>query len=70
MLTTTTGIEIIEINTTVAIKAAELRAKYNLKTPDSIQVATALEYRAKYFLTNDIRLKIVKEIKTVTPQEL
>jgi len=52
----------------VAYRAAELRAKDGLKTSDSIQVGTALEYGAKYFLTNDIRLKIVKEIKAITPR--
>jgi predicted nucleic acid-binding protein len=58
------------MNSAVAYRAAELRAKYGLKTPDSIQVGAALEYGAKYFLTNDFRLKTVKEITTITPQEL
>ncbi|MCJ8166865.1 type II toxin-antitoxin system VapC family toxin [Pontibacter sp. E15-1] len=64
------GIELVEITAAVAVKAAELRAKYGLKTPDSIQVATAVTNEAKYFLTNDIRLKTVKEIVTVTPNDL
>lgn len=70
ILSSTSGIELIEMTSTVAYRAAELRAKYGLKTPDSIQIGTALEYGAQYFLTNDIRLKTVKEIKAITPQEL
>lgn len=36
------SIDIIDLTIDIAIKAAHLRAKYGLKTPDSIQVATAL----------------------------
>ena len=70
ILSSASGIKIIDMTPGIAYRAAELRAKYNLKTPDSIQVGTALEYEAQYFLTNDLRLKIVKEIKTITPQDL
>ncbi len=57
------SIHIIDITTDIAIKAATLRAKYGLKTPDSIQVATSLSASADYFLTNDIRLKGIGEIE-------
>lgn len=70
VLSEASGIVLVEVTAAVAVKAAELRAKYGLKTPDSIQVATAVTHGAKYFLTNDIRLKIVKEIVTVTPNDL
>jgi predicted nucleic acid-binding protein len=55
---------------TIAVKAAELRAKYNLRAPDALQLATAIENRANYFLTNDTRLRSVKEIQSVTLAEL
>lgn len=70
IVSSASGIELIEIISAVAYRAAELKAKYGLKIPDSIQVGTALEYGAQYFLTYDIRLKTVKEIKIITPQEL
>jgi len=54
----------------VAYKAAESRVIYNLKTPDSIQVTTALKHGAKYFFTNDIRLKSITELEIITVQEL
>ncbi|MEO6632628.1 MAG: type II toxin-antitoxin system VapC family toxin [Mucilaginibacter sp.] len=64
------GIELPEVTHEVAIKAAELRAKYNLRTPDSIQIATAIVTKASSFLTNDVRLKSVGELKIVALGEL
>jgi len=63
-------IEILDINIEITISAAGYRAKYGLKTPDSIQVATAVHTSADYFLTNDIRLKAVKEIEILILDEL
>jgi predicted nucleic acid-binding protein len=50
--------------------AAELRARYNLRTPDALQVATALVRRCEAFLTNDARLKRVAEIRVLTLDDL
>jgi predicted nucleic acid-binding protein len=50
--------------------AAELRARYNLRTPDALQVATVLVRRCEAFLTNDARLKRVAEIRVLTLEEL
>ena len=63
-------INILELNIEIAKRAAVFRAKYGLKTPDSIQVATAIYASAEFFLTNDIRLKAVKEIETLVLDEL
>ena len=46
--------------------ASTLRAKYNLRTPDSIHLATAIEAGAETFYSNDRSLKKVKEIKVET----
>jgi len=70
ILLSASGIEIYEIDSIIAVKAAELRAKYNLRTPDALQIATAIEFKAHYFLTNDTRLKSVIEIQSVTLAEL
>lgn len=69
-ITNAPGVEIIDMSTAVAETAARLRATYNLKTPDSIQLATALEAKADYFLTNDVKLKVISELITVTMDEL
>ena len=63
-------INILELNVEITKIAAGIRAKYGLKTPDSIQIATAIYGSAEYFLTNDIRLKTVKEIETLVLDEL
>ena len=63
-------INIFELNIEIAKRAASLRAKYGLPTPDSIQIATAIYGSSEYFLTNDIRLKAVKEIEMLFLNEL
>jgi predicted nucleic acid-binding protein len=51
------------ITSTIAETAAELRAKYNLRTPDALQIATALENGCDAFLCNDNGLKRVTELQ-------
>jgi predicted nucleic acid-binding protein len=70
ILTTASGVRILDVTNDLAIRAAELRAKYNLRTPDAIQIATAIENKADYFLTNDTRLKSITEVSSVTLPEL
>ena len=70
VLTTAVGIEVLDITTSIAEGAAQLRAKYNFRTPDAIQLATAIEAQADYFLTNDSRLKSVTEIAVLTVGDL
>ncbi|GAA0530085.1 hypothetical protein GCM10009415_09370 [Chitinophaga japonensis] len=54
ILTNAQGIEIYEINNNIALTAVRLRASYNLRTPDALQLSTALERDADFFLTNEI----------------
>ncbi|MEO6830652.1 MAG: PIN domain-containing protein [Chitinophagaceae bacterium] len=70
ILTAAPGIELADITPEIAEKAAQLRAKYNLKTPDAIQVATSIVLGADYFLTNDIGLKVVADTNVLTLAEL
>jgi len=50
----------------VAEIAYKLRAKYIfLKTPDALQLATAIHHNCNKFLTNDKKLKNVSEIEIV-----
>ena len=64
------SIDIFDLNIEIVKKAAGFRAKYGLKTPDSIQIATAIFASADFFLTNDIRLKAVKEINFLILDEI
>ncbi len=59
----------------VAETAATLRARYHgngfkIKTPDAIQVATAILNGAEVFITNDCSLKRLKEIDVMLLDEL
>jgi predicted nucleic acid-binding protein len=69
ILLSSKNLETCEISNAISEKAAALRAKYGFKTPDSIQLATAIMRRADYFLTNDLALKQVKEIKVVVLED-
>ena len=48
--------EIIQLTRDVIDRATEIRAQFNFKTPDSIQLAAALVSNSEVFLTNDHRL--------------
>ncbi len=50
---------LIPITEAIASRAAHLRAQYNLKTPDALQIATAVEAGCEAFLTNDLTVKRV-----------
>jgi predicted nucleic acid-binding protein len=53
ILLNTEGLTTLPVSTEIAIEAAALRAKYRLKTPDAVQLATAKSSGATTFLTND-----------------
>lgn len=57
------------IDANVGQKAAELKARYNLKTPDALQIATAITGGCDGFLTNDKDLKRVVEISVMVLKE-
>jgi predicted nucleic acid-binding protein len=47
-----------------------MRVKYNLKLPDALQIATALETGCDAFLTDDKALKRLTELKILVLYEL
>ena len=61
-LTTFPNLTFYEMGLEVAKKASDLRATDRIKTPDAIQIATALLYGATAFLTND---RIFERIKGI-----
>jgi predicted nucleic acid-binding protein len=63
-------LSIIPMTDDVAERAAFLRAHYNLKTPDAIQVATALISGCRAFLTNDETLASVEGIDILVLDQL
>ena len=56
-------LSVIPVSGEIAERAAWLRAQYQLKTPDAIQLATAFVTDSHVFLTNDEALPKLKEIQ-------
>ena len=50
------------INENIVEVVSDLRGGYNVATPDAILIATAIDFGADTFITNDQTLKKVKEI--------
>lgn len=63
-------IKICNIDSEPANKAAELRANHNLKTPDALQIAAALNNKCDFFITNDFELSRINEIEVLTLNDL
>lgn len=70
MLKETPGILLHPVDSVTADRAAELRARYNLKTPDALHVATAVEAGCDAFLTNDLDLRRIVEIRVLILDDL
>ncbi|MGI9055322.1 MAG: type II toxin-antitoxin system VapC family toxin [Pyrinomonadaceae bacterium] len=62
--------QLFPLTVQIAETAAELRAKYNLRTPDALQIASALENGCDAFLCNDKGLKRVTGIKILILDEI
>lgn len=63
-------LDMVAMDEPVSIKAAQLRAKYGIKTPDAIQLASVITKKGDVFVTNDERLSNVKEIEVLTLREI
>jgi len=70
LLATFPNLIIKEVDKDIATLAAKLCAKYKIKTPDAIFIATGIAEKAQIFITNDTRLKIVNEISIIILDEL
>lgn len=62
LFTNTEGVFLLEVSVSIASRAARLRARHGLRTPDAIHLATALEAAASAFVTTDRRLARVREL--------
>ncbi len=54
----------------IAERAARLRAEWNFKAPDAVQIATAIHANASFFLTNDTNLPEVPNLKYLILDDL
>lgn len=64
------NLAVVEVDEEIADKTALIRRNYGFRTPDAIQLATALRAKAKVFITNDETLKKLKELKVILLKDL
>ena len=57
------------VDLAVADRAMTLRARYHIRVPDALQIATALQSSATAFVTNDLRLKKVEDLDVIVLRE-
>ncbi|MCI0617734.1 PIN domain-containing protein, partial [bacterium] len=70
LLLTFPNLDVFVIGAECADVASDIRARYGIRTPDAIQIATALLADATAFITNDDQLKQIKELDVVLLDEL
>jgi predicted nucleic acid-binding protein len=62
--------QMLPIDAPLAEQAADLRARYRLRTPDALQIAAALATGCQAFLINDIALRRVTELRVLVLDDL
>ncbi|MCK4297202.1 MAG: PIN domain-containing protein [Candidatus Marinimicrobia bacterium] len=70
LLLTFPNLKFSQVDLQVSDIASTLRAKYKIKTPDAIQIATAISEKAKVFITDDEQLKKISDIDIILLSEL
>jgi predicted nucleic acid-binding protein len=63
------GLRLFPIDGEISEEGARIRAQYGFRTPDAIQLATALCHGATAFVTNDQKLKKFHEMDIVLLEE-
>ena len=69
-LTNSENISLFPIDMNIADYVVELRTKYYFKTPDAIQLGTAIACGADYILTNDKAWQKFDEVKVFLIKDL
>lgn len=59
------NLDIVSIDMNIIDLAASIRAEYNIKTPDSIIISTAITTGSKCLISNDTRLKGICDEKSI-----
>ena len=69
-LTNSENISLFPLDIDIADHVVEMRAKYHFKTPDAIQLGTAVACGADYIITNDKAWQKFEEMKVILVGEL
>jgi predicted nucleic acid-binding protein len=64
------NVTFVSLGAATARQAADFRARYNLTLTDALQVAAALEGGCDSFLTNDLALRRVRELRILVLDDL
>jgi predicted nucleic acid-binding protein len=64
-LTNSDNISLFPLDLSIADHAVELRAQHHFKTPDAIQLGTAVACGADYVITNDKDWRRFEEVRVV-----
>jgi predicted nucleic acid-binding protein len=64
-LTNSRGLRLVNPDLAQLKIAAQLRARFSMKTPDALQVAAALASRCSSFVTNDRRIPTIPGLRTL-----
>lgn len=64
------GLSLIPVDRPSLRAAAQLRARYGLKTPDALQIAAALATSSTSFITNDRRLPEIPGLRILQLRDL
>ena len=70
LLLTFPNLRLVALEPDCADLASDLRARYGIRTPDAIQVASALFHSATAFVSNDDQLKQISELEIILLDEL
>ena len=70
ILLNSNGLSCVPLSGGIAEEAARLRSEHSIRTPDAIQIATAIRGGATSFLTNDSRLPSLPGLEMLVLHEL
>jgi predicted nucleic acid-binding protein len=65
LLTRSRGIRLVDVTRDLLRRAAQLRARFGVRTPDALQLSAALEMGCSAFVTNDRRLPVISGLRVV-----
>ncbi|MGB5620058.1 MAG: PIN domain-containing protein [Desulfobacterales bacterium] len=69
-LTNSDNISLFPLDIDIADYVVDMRAKYDFKTPDAIQLGTAVACGADYIITNDKAWQKLEEVKVLLIRDL
>lgn len=69
MILTFPNLMVMDVNLRVSDIASDMRAKYRIRVPDAIQIASAIVGGSQSFITNDEGLKKVKDMNIILLDE-